>query len=141
MFTHYRKNLGNVVRSSAAPYGYTLSVWTTGAALIHVQGIPAFLGTFGFALGSVLGFFCVGVLAFGGMSDHVGSESGQSLLWGSLHFLSVGLSVGVATLVAHAIQNVIAWPVAGFLTTTIYLLGIGAESTAVYLWEHRTKAQ
>lgn len=141
MFTHYQ-NLGHVVRSSAAPYGYTLSVWTTGAALAHAQDIPGFLGIFGFVLGAVIGFFCVGVLAFGGMSDHVGTESAQPLLWGSLHFLSIALSVGVATLVvAHSIQGVIAWPVAGFLTTTIYLPRVGVESTAVYLWEHREEAQ
>ena len=40
LLDHYRKNLRAVVGSAAAPYGYTLSVWAAGAALVSVHGIP-----------------------------------------------------------------------------------------------------
>jgi len=36
----YQKNLCNAVGSSAAPYGYTLATWTTGAVLTNARGIP-----------------------------------------------------------------------------------------------------
>lgn len=38
---YYRKNLRAVVGTSAAPYGYTLATWTTGAVLIGERGFPS----------------------------------------------------------------------------------------------------
>ena len=134
---HYRKNLRTAVGSSAAPYGYTLATWTTGAVLTHARGIPDSLAALTFMAGAVLGFAFVGVLAFGGVTTRYDQERGQALLWGSFHFLSVGLSIGAAALVAYYVENSIAWPLAAFLSTFIYLLVLGAESTAAYLWEHR----
>ena len=45
---HYRKNLRAVVGSAAAPYGYTLSIWAAGAALVSVHGIPRTLAALTF---------------------------------------------------------------------------------------------
>jgi len=137
ILNHYRKNLRTAVGSSAAPYGYTLATWTTGAVLTHARGIPGSLAALTFMAGAVLGFAFVGLLAFGGVGKHYGQERGQSLLWGSFHFLSVGLAIGAAALVARYVGNAIAWPLAGFLSTSTYLLVVGAESTAAYLWDHR----
>ncbi|CAN5208167.1 hypothetical protein BH24ACT19_BH24ACT19_06490 [soil metagenome] len=141
ILNHYRKNLRTAVRSSAAPYGYTLATWTTGAVLTNARGIPDTLAALAFMTGAVLGFAFVGALAFGGLTRHYGQESGQesgqALLWGSFHFFSVGLAIGVAALVAHYVGNSIVWPLAAFLSTVTYLLAVGAESTAAYLWDHR----
>lgn len=139
ILSHYRKNLRTAVGSSAAPYGYTLATWTTGAVLTNARGIPDLLSTLAFMAGAVLGFAFVGALAFGGVTRHYDQERGQALLWGSFHFLSVGLAIGVAALVAHYVESFIAWPLAAFLATTIYLLIVGAESTVAYLWDHRGK--
>ncbi len=139
ILNHYRKNLRTAVGSSAAPYGYTLATWTTGAVVTNTRGIPDSLAALTFMAGAVLGFAFVGALAFGGVGKHYEQERGQALLWGSFHFLSVGLAIGAATLVAYYVDNFIAWPLAGFLSTAIYLLVVGAESTAAYLWDHRKK--
>lgn len=58
---------------------------------------------------------------------------------GSFHFFSVGLAIGAAALVAYYVQSFIVWPLAAFLSTTVYLLALGAESTAAYAWDHREK--
>ena len=87
--------------------------------------------------GSVLGFAFVGVLAFGGLTKHFDRERGQALLWGSFHFFSVGLAIGAAALVAYSVQGFLAWLLAAFLSTSVYLLVLGAESTAVFAWDHR----
>lgn len=134
---HYRKNLRNAVGSSAAPYGYTLATWTTGAVVTHARGIPDMLAALAFMAGAVLGFAFVGALAFGGLTRHYDQESGQALLWGSFHFLSVGLAIGVAALVAHYVGDPIVWPLAAFLSTVTYLLAVGVESTVAYLWDNR----
>jgi hypothetical protein len=52
-----------------------------------------------------------------------------------LHFVSVGLSFGAATLVAYFVKVFIVWPLREFLVTSIYLLVVGAESAVAYLWE------
>jgi hypothetical protein len=36
----YREHLRTAVGSSAAPYGYTLATWTSGAVLTHAYGLP-----------------------------------------------------------------------------------------------------
>ncbi len=137
MLDHYRKNLRSTVGSSTAPYGYTLAVWTTGAVLINAQGFPSTLAILAFMVGAVAGFIAVGVLAFGAGTQRFDQKRGQPLILGSLHFLSVGLAIGGATLVAYYGEGFITWPLGGFTTTLIYLLVVGVESTAAYMWDHR----
>ena len=137
MLNHYRKNLRATVGVSAGPYGYTLATWTTGATLVNAQGTPSTLAVLAFMAGAVLGFVVVGVIAFGAATQRFEEEKGQPLILGSLHFFSIGLAIGVATLVAYFVDNFFAWPLAAFLSTTIYLLVVGAESTAAYLWDQR----
>lgn len=136
---HYRKNLRTTVGSSAAPYGYTLATWTTGAVLTNARGVPDTLSALAFMVGAVLGFAFVGALAFGSVTKHLDQEQGQPLLWGSFHFLSVGLAIAAAALVAHLIDSFAVWPLASFLSTSTYLLVVGAESTAAYEWDHRKR--
>ena len=135
---HYRRRLRTTIGSSAAPYGYTLATWTTGAVLTNTRGVPDTLSALTFMAGTVLGFAFVGALAFGGITRHFEEGSHKSsLIWGSFHFFSVGLAIGVATLVAHVVENSIAWPLGGLLSTATYLLAAGAESTVAYEWDHR----
>ena len=51
LLNHYRKNLRAIVGAAAAPYGYTLSIWAAGAALISVHGIPKTLAALSFVVG------------------------------------------------------------------------------------------
>ena len=134
---YYRKNLRAAVGASAGPYGYTLATWTTGAVVTHTRGIPDSIAALAFMAGAVLGFAFVSVLAFGSVTRRFDQERGQTLLWGSFHFFSVGLAIGVATLVAYYVDSFVAWPLAAFLSTAVYLLVLGAESTAAYAWDHR----
>jgi hypothetical protein len=108
LLDHYRKNLRAVVVSAAAPYGYTLSIWAAGAALVSVHGIPKTLAALAFAGGAVLGFAFVGALAYGGIPGQLDQERGHALLWGSLHF--VGLAVGAVTLTAYLVEGFVVWP-------------------------------
>ena len=100
LLAHYRKSLRAVVGSAAAPYGYTLSVWAAGAALISVHGIPKTLAALTFVVGAVLGFAFVGALAYGGIPGQLDQGKGHALLLGSLHVASVRLATGAVTLVA-----------------------------------------
>ena len=134
---HYRKNLRAVVGSAAAPYGYTLSIWAAGAALVSVHGIPKTLAALTFVGGAVLGFAFVGTLAYGGVPGQLDQARGHPLVWGSLHFVSVGLAIGAVTFTVYFVEGFVVWPLGGFLVTSIYLLVVGAESALTYMWEHR----
>ena len=134
----YRDRLRTTVGSSAAPYGYTLAVWTSGAVLTNARGVPDALAALTFMVGAVVGFALVGVIAFGGVTRHFDRDHGEApLIWGSFHFFSVGLAIGLASLVAYYVDGFIAWPLGGFLSTTAYLLSAGAESATAYWWDHR----
>jgi hypothetical protein len=65
---------------SIAPYGYTLTVWTSGAVLTHARGIPTTVDALLFMLGAVFGFALVGGAAFGRLSARA-VEAPQPALW------------------------------------------------------------
>ncbi len=120
--SRYRSALRATVAASAAPYGYTLTIWTSGAVLSHARGIPSTTSALFFLVGAVTAYAVVGGLAFGGFSEHLAPEPGRAVVWGALHFFSVGLAIAAVSLVAHGVQDDAAWPLGGFLATSLYLL-------------------
>jgi hypothetical protein len=125
----YRHGLRKAVGTSAGPYGYTLTVWTTGAVLIHARGVPTTLEAMVFMIGAVSGFAVVGALAFRHNPAVRAKSVSHPVLWGSFHFIPVAASIGAASLVAHFAQGSAAWPCAGFTATTIYLTFVAAQIT------------
>lgn len=125
----YGKSLRSAVGSSAAPYGFTLAVWTTGAVIINARGMPSAVNALEFAAGAVLAFACVGLLAFGDLTGSSGEEQPKTALWGNFHFLSVGLAIGAAVLVTGLFDTEFVWLLASFVSTACYLLALGAEFT------------
>ncbi len=134
---HYRRNLRAAVGFSAGPYGYTLTLWSTGAVLTGTHGIPTAFSAVTFVVGAVLAFATVGVSAFGSLKRNLTREQGHEVLWGSGQIFSVGLSVGAAVLVDYNVEGFLIWPLTGFVVTALFLLVVGAESTAAYLWANR----
>jgi hypothetical protein len=112
---------------SIAPYGYTLTIWTSGAVLTHARGIPTTVDALQFMLGGVGGFALVGIAAFGTHTARVQVEPQQPQLWAGFHVLSVGAAIGAATLIAHLVHDSGAWALGGFVATTIYLVVLTAQ--------------
>lgn len=125
--SRYKSALATSVAASAAPYGYTLTIWTTGAVLSHARGIPSALEALLFLVGAVAAYGIVASLAMRGLSEHLVPGPVRSAVWGGLHFFSVGLAIGVASAVAHLVRDTAAWPIGGFLATAIYLLGSASQ--------------
>lgn len=126
----YRSDLGRVVGSSATAYGYTLTVWSTGMVLSYAYGPPSPPEVFSFFGGAVLAFALVGVLAFGGVRAEFGGTPNRIQLWGSFHFLSVGLAVGAAWVASAYVPSLPGWPLGAFVATATYLAVVGAENAA-----------
>jgi hypothetical protein len=51
-----RRAFATTVSASAAPYGYTLTVWSSGALLIHFRRAPTVWEVFLFLTGAVIAF-------------------------------------------------------------------------------------
>lgn len=129
----YRSDLRSVVGSSATAYGYTLTVWSTGSILSHAYGPPSPPLVFAFFGGAVLAFAMIGALAFGGVTQYPGGGANRTELWGSFHFLSVGLAAGASWLVSAYAPSLPGWPLGAFVATIAYLAVVGAENAAADL--------
>jgi hypothetical protein len=105
--------------------------------LTHAYGPPEPLEVFLFCGGAILAFALVGALAFGGVTEHFEDHPKRIQLWGSFHFLSVGLAVGAAALVGTYARDAFGWPLGAFAATATYLLVVGLENSAADLERRR----
>jgi hypothetical protein len=119
---HFRAALGTIVSASAASYGYTISLWSSGALLTHFHGPPNIGEIFLFLTGALLGFAVVGTFAHGALrTTQPISPSSAHVLTGLLHWFSVGIAVGSVALVAE-VPSWIAWLLGSMIATSTYLL-------------------
>jgi hypothetical protein len=113
--------LTTVITGSALPYGYTITVWSSGAVLIHSHGQPS--------LGDIFLFIAGAVAAFAGLAAAAAWLSAAPLKppperfeqAGTLHLFAAGAAVGLVVAIA-AIPGFAAWPAASFGGTVVYLL-------------------
>jgi len=118
------------VSASAAPYGYTLTIWTSGAVTTHARGVPSTGDALLLLGGAVLGFAFTAALAYGSARDVFSShEHGGVQLWGGFHLISVGAAIAVSTAIAHFVEAPVAWLAVGFAATSIYLLATAGQFT------------
>jgi heme A synthase len=107
---------------SAAPYGFTLTIWSSGAALEHFRKPPAVGDVFLFAAGAVIAFTALWLLGRDAVRHEQPLPQGAPRVRaGVLDAFGVGIAVGAATLIAE-IPSFAAWPLAAFTATVLYLL-------------------
>jgi hypothetical protein len=126
--SRYRAHLQTTVASSAAPYGYTLTIWTTGAVTTHARGVPSTWEALLLLAGAVSGFAFTAALAHGSATDTFSTHEHRAIrLWAGFHLVSVGSAIGVAAAIAHVLESPIAWLAVGFAATVMYLLVAAAQ--------------
>jgi hypothetical protein len=124
----YRHHLRAVVAASAAPYGYTLTLWTAGAVTTHADGLPTALDAVLLLAGAVAAFAAVGAFAFGSINGVLAQGTrGDVRLWGGVHLPSVGTSILLVWLTTGVVHGPAVWPLVGFTATATYLLVIGFQ--------------
>jgi hypothetical protein len=110
-----------MLEASAAPYGYTITIWSSGAVLMHFRGMPAVVDVFAFLAGAVAGFTLLGALGRPFIKRAKPLPPGPPSVWaGAMDWLAVGLAVGAAALIAK-IPSWVAWPAASLTATVVYL--------------------
>jgi hypothetical protein len=143
----YGPTLDNTLRSAVVPYGYTVTIWASGAYLISLRGIPNGWQAFAFVTGAMLAF---GALAWlsqklpgrkASALSPLHPDSSHPILASGVHIAAVGIAFGVATLVDRALEDY-AWFVGSFAITFIYLLVASGElALAVEISERRVGLQ
>ncbi|MEV6236639.1 hypothetical protein [Lentzea sp. NPDC051838] len=124
----YRQQLRAVVSASAAPHGYTLTLWTAGAITTHAEGgVPSAVDALLLLVGAVTGFGAVGALAFGGVNRVLDGQAAGVRVWGGLHLPSVGVSMVLVTVLTSVVHGHLAWPLVGGTATVAYLLVLAAQ--------------
>jgi len=123
--------LGTTVTASAAPHGYTISIWSSGALLMSSHGTPRAAEVFAFLVGALIGFGLMAVLAQGALArseslDHAPDR----VLAGAMNWLAGGAAVGAVALLA-GIHGWVAWPLGSFAATSIYILGASVQLALV----------
>lgn len=126
--------LGAIVHASAAPYGYTVSLWSSGAILIHFHPQPNVGEVFLFASGALAGFTLLGLLAQPTLRAAPPPEPGpERVLAGALHWFAVGIAVGAVVLIAQ-IPSWADWVLGSFAATSLYLLVASLQLAFVRRW-------
>lgn len=116
----YASALATVLRGSALPYGYTLTVWTSGIVLIRERGMPSVGEVFLFLVGAVAAFALLGIVVRLTRGTPFDPPRGALRHTGMVHFLAVGAALGAAALIA-LIHSGVAWPLGAFVATLTYL--------------------
>lgn len=118
--------LGMIVSASAAPYGYTVTVWTSAALLIRYHSFPGVAEIILFAAGALIGYTTVGLLVHVKLMAFSPPPAPRPVMFGMLHWFAVGIAVGAVCLLAQ-IPGWVAWPLGSLTATTVYLMCAAAE--------------
>jgi hypothetical protein len=121
----YLGGLHTVLDRAGIPYGYTVTLWTSGQVLIGLRGTPR--GTFlpAFAGGAALGYVALALMFGARQETATNIESlgtGRRLAILLAQVGAIAAAVGAVALVGEA-PAAIAWPAGGFVATTLYLGG------------------
>ncbi len=129
----YLIGLGSALHGAGLPYGFTISIFASGQALVHFHGPPRPASLFLFAAGAATAY---GVLKL--VSRHalvpLGHQLGASphpVRAGVIHVAAINVAIASAMVAGRLLPAAAAWPSAGLLATLIYLSVVGVEMTLI----------
>ncbi len=122
----YRRGLAATAAQVALPYGYTLSIWSSGELVRHYHSPPSVAEIFLFIFGAAAAY---AVLRFAGGEierDTSGVGKGHILRAGGIHVIAIFGGAGVGAALAH-VSTPAAWPLASLGATATYLSVVAVE--------------
>jgi len=126
--------LETALHGAGLPYGYAITVWSTGAVLVDAHG-PASTGrVLLFAAGAASAYGCLRFLAetVEGEANTALTRSTRLVRAGAIHVLAIAVAISAAALIAQ-IDSAVSWLLASFAATVLYL---GVSSVEMALLAH-----
>jgi hypothetical protein len=119
---HLVRGLGSSTRQNALAYGYSIAMTGAFGMLAAVDRSPHVVDIFLFALGGASTFTVANVVVTRGFRIDVSEEPPIVLALGtSFGFFSIAGALGVSALLAWALHGWLAWLVAPFAASAVYL--------------------
>ncbi len=112
--------LTTVLRGSAVPYGYTLTVLASHSILSHSHGAPTVLDILLFVVGAIVAFTALGLVARRLAPRPLPIGRGDLIRAGTIHVFAIGAAFA-ATVLIGLIPGSVAWLLGSFTATTLYL--------------------
>ncbi|CAN5500752.1 hypothetical protein BH20ACT19_BH20ACT19_13940 [soil metagenome] len=126
----YFRALQTALHGAALPYGYAVTVWSTGSALAGGHGPPTTAEIFLFAVGATSAYG--GLVLLTGETDGEAkkplSRSPHPIRAGLVHLAAIGAAITAALLIAQ-IDSSAAWILATLVAALLYL-GIASVEVA-----------
>ena len=120
--------LAAVLRGSAVPYGYTLTVLASHSILADRHGNPDVLEILVFVVGAMLGFATLGLIAESRPRRALRTGQGDMIHTGMFHVFAIGSAFGASVLIA-LIPGHFAWGLGAYVATVLYLAITSIEIT------------
>ena len=119
-------------RGAGLPYGYAITVWATGSALFGEHGKASPGSIYLFAGGAVVAYGLLKLLTWETQQEAEKPlpRSPHPVRAGIMHIAAIAVAIGAA-LAAAQIHGEVAWFVAPFLATLLYLSGSSVEVALV----------
>ena len=128
---NYLRALETALHGAGLPYGYAVTVWSTGGMLTGAHDVPSVLKVFAFAAGAAAAY---GILRF--LTRAVEGEAGAQFTRsphlvraGAIHSSAIALALGSAALIAQ-INSPVVWFLGPFAATVLYL-GVSSVEKAL----------
>ncbi len=129
--TRLRRGLHTSVVDNSSAFGFSITITASFGVIQLMLGSPQLAEIFGFAVAAAVAFTVLQAAASGGFRRTPEAAPREVVMLGTaLNFVSVGVGVGVATLVAVVFSSAIAWPLGAFLAASSYVLTEALEITA-----------
>ena len=112
--------LATVLRGSAVPYGYTLTVLSSHSIISHSHGPPNTIDILLFVVGAVAAFSVLALLSQRFSPRPLPTKRGDMIRAGTMQVFAIGAAFG-ATVLIGLIPGIAAWPLAAFTATALYL--------------------
>jgi hypothetical protein len=112
--------LTTVLRGSAVPYGYTLTVLASHSILSQGHGAPDVGAILLFVVGAIAAFAALGMIARRLAPRPLAPQRGDLIRAGTVHVFAIGAAFG-ATVLIDLMPGSIAWLLGSFAATTLYL--------------------
>ncbi|NEU56156.1 hypothetical protein [Halorussus sp. MSC15.2] len=120
-----RSRLAHNLTAESEAYGYTLTIWGSGAMLIYKVQTPDLFHILLLAFGAILGFGVLGAVAFREIVREPESDETPLVVTSMVHVVSTLGNLVVAYLlvrfvVTHSTPGWFAFPLVGFQATVLY---------------------